>query len=175
MLGQSVYLTTLFLSRLRSLRSYPVLLHIDLPEIDKMSFLNQRYEENDRRKYFMINLYDRMLPDPAEIKPATSWSPVGCTSHWATKVSPLSGGWFIQKRVCCSILLDLPNTKAIHQWVLQVRVRQQNLLLMFVPAQLADYKLLIFFLIFPQKTDFGISCKLSLQEQFAWNVKTCFL
>ena len=34
-------------------------------------------------------------------------------------------------------------------------------------AQLADYKLLIFFLIFPQKTDFGISCKLSLQEQFA--------
>ena len=27
-----------------------------------MPFLNQRKGENDRRKYFMINLYERMLP-----------------------------------------------------------------------------------------------------------------
>ena len=41
--------------------------------------------ENDRRKYFMINLHERMLPTSAGggggggggVEPATSWSPVG--------------------------------------------------------------------------------------------------
>ena len=32
---------------------------------------------NDRRKYFMINLHERMLPTSARVEPATSWSPVG--------------------------------------------------------------------------------------------------
>ena len=45
----------------------------------RLSFLNHRKGENDRRKYFTINLRERMLPDPAEIEPATSWSPVGAT------------------------------------------------------------------------------------------------
>ena len=40
-------------------------------------FLNQRKGENDRRKYFMINLHERMLPTSAGVEPATSWSPVG--------------------------------------------------------------------------------------------------
>ena len=26
-----------------------------------------------------------MLPDPAGIKPTTSWLPVGCASDWATE------------------------------------------------------------------------------------------
>ena len=42
-----------------------------------MPFLNQRKGENDRRKHFMINLHERMLPTSAGVEPATSWSPVG--------------------------------------------------------------------------------------------------
>ena len=42
-----------------------------------MPFLNQRKGENDRRKYFMINLHERMLSTSAGVEPATSWSPVG--------------------------------------------------------------------------------------------------
>ena len=33
----------------------------------------------------MINLYERMLLDPAGIELATSWSPVGPASDWATE------------------------------------------------------------------------------------------
>ena len=36
----------------------------------------------------MINLHERMLPDPAGIEPATSWSPDGRASDWATKADP---------------------------------------------------------------------------------------
>ena len=43
----------------------------------QLPFLNQRKGENDRRKYFMINLHERMLPTSAGVEPATSWSPVG--------------------------------------------------------------------------------------------------
>ena len=39
--------------------------------------MNQRKGENDRRKYLMINLHERMLPTSAGVEPATSWSPVG--------------------------------------------------------------------------------------------------
>ena len=42
-----------------------------------LPFLNQRKGENDRRKYFMINLHEWMLPTSARVEPATSWSPVG--------------------------------------------------------------------------------------------------
>ena len=41
-----------------------------------MPFLNQRKGENDRRKYFTINLHERMLPTSAGVEPAT-WSAVG--------------------------------------------------------------------------------------------------
>ena len=40
-------------------------------------FLNQLKGENDRRKYLMINLHERMLPTLAGVEPVTSWSPVG--------------------------------------------------------------------------------------------------
>ena len=39
--------------------------------------MNQRKGENDRRKYFIINLHERMLPTSVGVEPATSWSPVG--------------------------------------------------------------------------------------------------
>ena len=44
----------------------------------------------------MIYLYEKMLPDPAGIKPATSWSPVGRASTWATEVALIQ----IQLIVC---------------------------------------------------------------------------
>ena len=53
----------------------------------QLPFLNQQKEENDQRKYFMINLYTRMLPDLEGTEPETSWSPVQHASDWATEVS----------------------------------------------------------------------------------------
>ena len=35
----------------------------------QLPFLNQRKGENDRRKYFIINLHERMLPNPAGSNP----------------------------------------------------------------------------------------------------------
>ena len=72
--ARSVYLTTRLLGRLSSKRLINIV-HILSPETD--NFVNQRKGENDRRKYFMINLQERMLPTSAGIEPATSWSPVG--------------------------------------------------------------------------------------------------
>ena len=47
----------------------------------QLPFLDQRKGENDRRKYFMINLHERMLPTSAGVKLATSLSPVGRASN----------------------------------------------------------------------------------------------
>ena len=47
------------------------IVHIIVP------FLIQQKGENDRRKYFMINLYERMLPTLAVVEHATSLPPVG--------------------------------------------------------------------------------------------------
>ena len=43
------------------------IVHILSPETD--NFLNQQKGENDRRKYFMINLHERMLPTSAGLSP----------------------------------------------------------------------------------------------------------
>ena len=40
--------------------------------------------KNDGRKYFMINLHERMLSDRTGIELAASQSPVGCVSDWIT-------------------------------------------------------------------------------------------
>ena len=52
-----------------------------------MPFLNQQKGENDRIKYFMINLHERMLPTSAGIEPPTSCSltrtfTVSLHNHW---------------------------------------------------------------------------------------------
>ena len=52
--ARTVYLTILLLGRPKRLTS---IVHILSPENDKW-----RKEENDRRKYFMINIHKRMLP-----------------------------------------------------------------------------------------------------------------
>ena len=72
--ARSVYLTTHILGRLSPLSGSPVLCTFFR---QKLPFLNQRKGENDRRKYFMINLHERMLPTSAGVEPATSWSPIG--------------------------------------------------------------------------------------------------
>ena len=51
------------------------IVHILLPETDNCPPWISG--ENDRRKYFMINLHERMLPTLAGVEPVTSWSPVG--------------------------------------------------------------------------------------------------
>ena len=57
---KTVYLTTLLLDRLNPLLNSIV--HILLPETDKLPSLNQRKGKNDCRKYFMINLHKRIYP-----------------------------------------------------------------------------------------------------------------
>ena len=58
----------------------------------QLPFLNQRKGENDRRKYFMINLHERMLPTSAGVEPATSWSPVGRRIQLSHRGRPFLSG-----------------------------------------------------------------------------------
>ena len=74
--AQSVYLTT-FTGQAKSSEQLTSIVHILSPGADNCPFLNKRKGENDRRKYFMINLHKRMLPTSAGVEPATSWSPFG--------------------------------------------------------------------------------------------------
>ena len=56
----SVYLTSLLLGRLIPLSGLYIM-HIFFARNWQLPFLNQRKGENDRRKYFMINLHERIL------------------------------------------------------------------------------------------------------------------
>ena len=85
--ARSVYLTTRLLGRLSPLAVKQYCAH-SFTRNWQLPFLDQRKGENDRRKYFMINLHERMLPTSVGIEPATSWSPVGRASNWATEASP---------------------------------------------------------------------------------------
>ena len=61
-----------FTGQAESSKRLTCIVHILSPETD-----NSAEGKNDRRKYFMINLHERMLPTSAGVEPATSWSPVG--------------------------------------------------------------------------------------------------
>ena len=74
--ARSVYLTTRLLGRLSPLSGNQYCAH-SFARNWQLPFLNQRKGENDHRKYFMINLHERMLPTSAGVEPGTSWSPVG--------------------------------------------------------------------------------------------------
>ena len=74
--ARSGYLTTRLLGRLSPLSVNRYCAH-SFARNWQLPFLNQRKGDNDRRKYFMINLHERMLPTSAGVEPATSWSPVG--------------------------------------------------------------------------------------------------
>ena len=79
--ARSVYLTTCLLGRLSPLSC-------------QLPFLNQRKGENDHRKYFMINLHERMLPTSVGVEPETSWSPVGRRIQLSHRGQPDQG-------LCC--------------------------------------------------------------------------
>ena len=51
--------------------------------------LKQWKGENERRKYFLINLQE-MLQDPEGIEPEIFWSPVRRAPHWATEAGYVS-------------------------------------------------------------------------------------
>ena len=72
-----------------------------------MFFLNQRKRGNDRRKHFMINLHERMLPAPAGTEPATSWSPVRRTSNWATEAGLIRLRGFASLIKICSVWINI--------------------------------------------------------------------
>ena len=77
----SVYITTSVLGRLCPLSDLPVQ---SFAINWQLTYLNQWRGEKDRRKYFMIKLHERMLPELADVKPTTSWLPVGHSSDLAT-------------------------------------------------------------------------------------------
>ena len=89
--ARSVYLTTRLLGRL-SLSGSPVLCTFFRQKLTT-ALLESAEKKNERRKYFMINLHERMLPTSAGVEPATSWSPVGRRiqlSHRALYINCLS-------------------------------------------------------------------------------------
>ena len=89
----SVYLSTLLLGRLSPPSSQPVYQYCaySFARNWQMPFLNQWKGENDRRKYFMIKSPRKYVADPAEVEPATSWSPVRCASTEAGRFLFVSG------------------------------------------------------------------------------------
>ena len=83
----SVYVTTLFPGRLSSLHS--ICAH-SLVRNWQLPFWNTgEGRESDSRKYFIIHLHQRMLLDPAGMKPVTSWSPIKYASDWAIEAAML--------------------------------------------------------------------------------------
>ena len=78
--ARAIYLTTLLLDRLSPLSVNQYCEHY-FGRNWQVLFSNQRKGENDRRKYFMMNQHEKMLP-------TRRWSPVGRASNWATEASP---------------------------------------------------------------------------------------
>ena len=76
MSSRTVYLTTLFLGKLSPRSGYTSAHAHSFARNWQLPFLNQWKGENERRKYFLINLHERMLQVPAGIEPATC-SPAG--------------------------------------------------------------------------------------------------
>ena len=71
--------------------------------------------ENDRRKYFMINLHERMLLTSAGVEPATSWFPVGWRIRLETRrsrVHPRRGRQHsfveVDHEIFSTVILSLP-------------------------------------------------------------------
>ena len=81
--GTAINLTTHFLGRLRPFNRLTSTQCTFFASNWQLPFLNQRKGENDRRKDFMINLNNRMVPDRSR-ELAISWSPVEHAFDWAT-------------------------------------------------------------------------------------------
>ena len=91
--AQSVYLTTLLLGRLSPLfKAVNQYWAHSFPRNWQLPFLEQRKEENNRRKYLMVNLNKSMLPTWDGGMELATRSPAGCTSNWATEAG-LANVW----------------------------------------------------------------------------------
>ena len=73
----SVYLTTLFFFWPKRLTST----HAHVFRQKLTTSMNQRRGENAVRHYFMINLHERMVPDPSGIQPPDHQYPTEIISH----------------------------------------------------------------------------------------------
>ena len=102
----------------------------------QLPFLNQLKGENDRRKYFTINLHERMLPTLAGVEPVTSWSPVGRRIQMSHPGRPFNSYpiapdqeklsryfffLFLHENVCCRhssevLLMTIPNMYSMYLW-----------------------------------------------------------
>ena len=82
--ARSVYLITRLLGKLCPLSGLPVLCTFFRQKLIT-AFLESAEGRDDRRKYFMINLHERMVLTSAGVEAATSWSPFGRASNSATK------------------------------------------------------------------------------------------
>ena len=113
-----------------------LMIRVKTVQFYKLPFLNPRKGENDRRKYFMVNLHERMLPTSAGVELATSWSPVGRTiqlSHrgrhhwWNGDWSPTGCKEVIDSRKftvptsCPSIILS-PAFKVFALWCVKIYI-----------------------------------------------------
>ena len=81
MLSGSVSLTTLLLGRLSPLSNYPVLCTVFRQKLTTTLF------ESGEGRGWPKKIFRNQSP---VIVPATSWSPVGCASNWATEASSSS-------------------------------------------------------------------------------------
>ena len=68
--------------------------------VAEASFMSPPPPKNDRRKYFLISLHERMLPTSAGVEPGTSWSPVGRRIHLSHRGKPVGSGNSVKMRAC---------------------------------------------------------------------------
>ena len=78
------------------------------------------------RKYFTINLHERMLPTSAGVEPVTSWSQVGRASNWATEAKYCLFS-FIVSRLKIKLSMSDPLYNTLHTEIYQVGELQLTL------------------------------------------------
>ena len=161
--------------------------------------MNQRKGENDRRKYFMINLHERMLPTSAGVEPATSWSPVvrriqlshrGRPRLVIGEIGDLCRATDSNNLLKCTETLLLPFGKQFY--IISIRgpiklspasifrstCQQTNFIdivekywfTLSILSKIFSRRHIELLSYFSQKTGFDISCRVFQRRQFAWNV-----
>ena len=84
--SRSVHLTTLFSGQALSSKRFTSTCANSFARNCQLPFLNQRKGKNDCRKYFLINLHERMLPDPSRIEPASKWATEASSRYIVTYI-----------------------------------------------------------------------------------------
>ena len=125
----------------------------------QLFFLNQRKGENYGRKYFMINLHERMLRNPAGIKPATSLTRIW-QSHrghlWCIMI------WYVYDPLQISNFKPWFNRNMILVSVLSISIADQAMVLTLtvLSGLIQQTTHWWYFSYLSLKTGFDISCKL---------------